>query len=281
MQQLRTPPARSLWVLQIEVGQVTIVGAPGVGKYTLVCRLVDPAQPHNKQSSAAQLWRLSTKYYTAEVQIKRHHPSVEAQRQADTSQGLVLVFDATSEATFLNASRWAEQLPDSAAEIRLCVANKVDQLHHQQNGVIVHPSLHRSSWLQDAAIWCTEHQFEYIEASSTDSQLDSTLVYDEQLQGVSRLRSALEANYWPGLVMKQPQLQAQPEQRSGHANGNPASTSNGIRHDSENATSSSKESDADLEAFDSFQSAEEAELDQYEKMFGELRGMGIDLQPCP
>ena len=269
---------------------MTIVGGPGVGKYTLVCRLVDPAQPHSKQSSAAQLWHLNTKYYTTQVQINRQYPSTEAQQQAGISQGLVLVFAATSEATFLDVSRWAEQLPDLAAEIRLCIANKVDQLHQQQNGVNGNLTLQRSSWLQEAAAWCAEHQFEYIEASSTDSQLDSALVYDEQSQGVNRVRSALEANYWPGLVMKQPQLQAQPEQQqpqlhmqpkqqNGHANGHTAPASNGIRHEQQDAASPS-DSDADLETFNSFQSAEEADLDQYEKIFGELRGMIIELQLC-
>lgn len=262
------------------VGQVTLVGASSVGKYALVTRLLDPEQALSKQSSATQLWHLDTKYYTAQVHVHRSHPSNEARQQASSSQGLVLVFDATLEASFSSVSSWAEQLPESVADIRLCVANKADLLPQQQHASGQSPVLQRSSWLQEASTWCAENQFEYIEVSSTDRQLDGALVYDEQSQGVARVRQALEANYWPGLEMKEP-AHAQAAQQDTTVNGVQSSTSNGVRQLNGNAANSSGELEAELTAFSPFQSAEEAELDQYESMFGELRATRERIQDLP
>lgn len=254
-------------------GQVLVVGTQQVGKYTLVGRLVHPAGTHSKQSGAKQGWQLDTKYYTAAVHIARSPPSQQACEQALTSQGLLLVFDASAEASFSAVSMWAEQLPGSVADIRLCVANKIDKIARQTDSTSeVGPELQRSNWLQAATTWCAENQFEYIEVSSTDRQLDDRLVWEEQQQGVCRVKQALEANYWPGLEMKQqselPEPQAESSQGSSHT-----AINNGTHRCNEGASSSTGSSEADLDGFNAFQSAEEAELDQFDKMFGELRGM--------
>ncbi|KAL0044679.1 hypothetical protein WJX82_005291 [Trebouxia sp. C0006] len=97
----------------------------------------------------------------------------------------------------------------------------------------------RSSWLQAAQLWCTDNQFEYVEASSTDRKLDESLVWDEQQQGVCRIKQALEANYWPG------------------------------------------NTESDPNGFEDFQSADEADLDQFDTMFGELHATRDRLQDLP
>ena len=251
------------------IGQVLVVGTRQVGKYTLVNQLLRPAGALSKQCQSGQLWALDTKYYTSAVKILRLQPSPEACKQATTSQGLVLVFDANSEASFLAVSAWAEQLSSLDADIRLCVANKVDELPRQHSSETrAAPFLQRSSWLQAANLWCAENQFEYVEVSSTDQELDEALVWEEQQQGVFRVKQALEANYWPGLDMKN---QSRP-----HAEGDPRSRHTAMKSAAnlcaEAGSSLSGESDSDVDGFNEFQSAEEADLDQFEKMFGELRG---------
>lgn len=60
------------------------------------------------------------------------------------------------EATFEYVKRWASFDGASEAEIRLCVANKADQL--VENGRIVRPA-----WLDEAYDWCTAELLEYVE----------------------------------------------------------------------------------------------------------------------
>ena len=253
-------------------GSILFVGAQQVGKYSLVSRLLCPTTAADKDSDQQQLWHLDTKYYTTDVSIHRLRPSEDALQTAADSQGLVLVFAAESEASFLAVSQWAEQLPSAAGEIRLCIANKADSiLLRGNNATGQQAQLQRSSWLDAASVWCAEHQFEYIEVSCTNRQLDRDLVWDEQQQGIHRIKQALEANYWPHLAMKQPQLNhADPKPQSSHE---PSLTGAGaaIQQNGKAAGSSSDSCDED-KTLNAFQSAEEAELDQFDKMFGKLRG---------
>ena len=260
--------------LQADIeGQVLVVGTPLVGKYTLTSRLIRPAKALSKQSDSKQLWQLDTKYYTAAVNIRRLPPSDEAHQLAVSSPGLVLVFNANLESSFLTVSKWAEQLPSSVADVRLCVANKVDQLLKQTESTAqAAPDLQRSSWLQDATTWCAKNQFEYIETSSTNRQIDMSLIWEEQQQGVLRVRQALEANYWPGLKMKQLQSQTRAPEQEGNQELSHTGLGNGINHADDSVSGCSGQLEAELDSFDAYQSAEEAELDQFDKMFGELRG---------
>ena len=261
-------------------GQVLIVGAQQVGKYSLVSRLLHPAQALKKQSESRQSWQLDTKYYTTAVTVKRFHPSQHATEEALVSQGLLLVFDASSEASFHTVSQWAEQLPSSTGDIRLCIANRVDQLPRQQ--IITAetgPNSQRDSWLQNAQLWSADNQFEYIEASSTDCKLDESLVWEEQQQGICRIKQALEANYWPDLQLKKqpqnPASQVASSQQFSHT-----AVDKGQHHSFEVASDSSGSSEAEFDGFDAFQSADEADLDQFDKMFGELRGMSTCRDFC-
>ena len=84
-------------------------------------------------------------------------------------EAVVLVFDATSEASLAEVQRWAAASALQAAEIRLMVANKVDRLMkgpHADSSVESSPTaLKRSSRLAAAQAWCSEHLYEYIEVS--------------------------------------------------------------------------------------------------------------------
>lgn len=256
------------------VGQVLFVGAPQAGKYSLVSCLLSPATTLSKQSESRQIWHLDTKYYTTAVSIGRLHPAEQATEQALLSQGLVLVFDANSEASFVAVSKWAASLPKSVGDIRLCIANRVDQLPRQPiTKAEAVPELQRSSWLQAAQLWCTDNQFEYVEASSTDRKVDENLVWDEQQQGVCRIKQALEANYWPGLEMKQHHPQPASPDADGCQGSSQIAVTNGMHQPDETASGSSGNIESDSNGFEDFQSADEADLDQFDTMFGELRGM--------
>ena len=276
----RTRASSDHWLCQLQEannGSVLLVGPRQVGKYTLAKRLLQPAAAR-EDADGQEIWHLDTKYYSADVSIHRSHPSGHAYQQATDSQGIVLVFAADSETSFQAVSQWAEQLPSSAGEIKLCVANKADTIAAQQTGAceLAESELRRSSWLTSAIMWCAEHQYEYIEASSTNNQLDQNLVWEEQKQGIHRIKQALEANYWPNLVMKQLELNhAESPQQGGYALSQTASTAD---QENEDSCSSSHVSDQEGHDISQFQSAEEAQLDQFDKMFGELRGEFLLLQ---
>ena len=254
-------------------GSILLVGPCQVGKYTLAKRLLQPATGAEEDADGQQLWHLDTKYYTTDVSIHRSHPSDHAYQQAIDSQGIVLVFAADSEASFQAVSQWAEQLPSSAGEIKLCVANKADTIAAQHTSACEQKvKLRHSSWLTSAIVWCAENQYEYIEASSTNNQLDQQLVWEEQKQGIHRIKQALEANYWPNLVMKQPQLNhGEAPQPGNHASSQTTDQMN------EDSCSSSDLSDQEGHAFSQFQSAEEEQLEQFDRMFSELRGEFLQL----
>ena len=252
-------------------GSVLLLGPCQVGKYTLATRLLQPATIAEKDADCQQLWHLDTKYYTTDVCIHRSQPCDRAYEQAKDSQAIVLVFAADSESSFQMVSQWAEQLPSSACEIKLCVANKADAIAAQHIGAGEQQAeLRRSSWLTSAIVWCAEKQYEFIEASSTNTQLDQRLVREGQKQGIHRIKQALEANYWPNLVMKQPKLNhAEPPQ---HSSRESSQTADRADQDNEDSCSSSTLSDHDGHDFSQLQSAEEEQLDQFDRMFGELRG---------
>ena len=252
-------------------GSILLLGPPQVGKHTLSQRLLQPATAAEKEADCQQLWHLDTKYYSTDVSIHRAHPSDHAHQLAADSQGIVLVFAADSETSFRAVSQWAEQLPSSVGEVKLCVANKADAIAVQHKGACEPKAeLQRSSWLSAATVWCAEHQYEYIEVSSTNSQLDQGLVWEEQRQGIHRIKQALEANYWPNLVMRQPQLNhAEPPQQGSHESSKVAHSAD---QDNTDSCSSSDLSGQDDHDFSQFQSAEEEQLDTFDRMFGELRG---------
>lgn len=256
-------------------GEVLIVGESGVGKQALLSRLLHSNTSSSKQSlKQQQWWDLDTKYYTARVVVERQLPSTEANPAAATCGGLVLVFAADQASTFLAVKQWVEQLPSDVADVRLCVANKIDKLlspdcSHQE------PAVQRSTLLQEAMQWCADSLFEYVEVSSIDVEVDQHLVWEEQPQGVQRVKEALEAHMWPGLRMK-PEKTPQSRQTlpvsgdSAFKQQDTKATHNDAQYQTQTASDSSSGA-AEL----MLPNAEEAEFDQLDKMFDELRSEHI------
>ncbi len=61
------------------------------------------------------------------------------------------------ESTFESLKAWAAEAEAcSTAEIRLCIANRVDQLW--EGGAVK-----RTQWMEAAYDWCTDNMYEYIE----------------------------------------------------------------------------------------------------------------------
>ena len=245
--------------------EVLIIGESGVGKQALIKRILSRSSLSSVQQKGKQLWYLDTKYYTAQVRVDQGLPTPDTYARAATCGGLVLVFAANQESSFLAVKEWAEQLPSDSADVRLCIANKVDRCLSPDCSP-QEPRLQHSAWRQQAAQWCADSLFEYIEVSSTDEDLDQQLVWEEQRQGVSRVREALEANMWPGLEMKsKPVVQNSQHQLPRHDSGRVKQAG----HLQQEQSSTDSESDAG--DFDNFQSAEEVKLDQLERMFDELK----------
>lgn len=250
-----TPPA----------GEVLVVGGAGVGKRCLLSRLLNIKEASSGQPlQQQQPWGLDTKYYRAQVLVERQLPTAKANPAAATCGGLVLVFAADQDSSFLAVKQWVEQLPSDVADVRLCVANKVDKLQNPRSSQ-QESAVQRTPMLQEAMQWCADSLFEYIEVSSTDVELDQQLVWEEQQQGVRRVKEALEAHMWPGLKMKPKQTQhgqhALPANHAGCETTQPE----------QSVADLGSASDADTGDFKAFQNAEEAEFDQLDKMFEELR----------
>ena len=104
---------------------ILILGPAGAGKQTLLTRLIHPSRPAAAGSSTL---KLNNKYYSADVTIQACTLDIAQQRQLDAAEGVVLVFDATQQASFAAVQGWAEQNDPAAAEVRLCVATKVHHL---------------------------------------------------------------------------------------------------------------------------------------------------------
>lgn len=250
-------------------GEVLIVGEAGVGKQSLVNRLLNSKAADRKTPlKQQQQWDLDTKYYTAQVLVECQLPTEQAAPAAATCGGLVLVFAADQKSSFHAVRDWVEHLPSDVADVRLCIANKIDKL--------VRPDcpqqVQRSTLLAEAVQWCADSLFEYIEVSSSDAEVDQQLVWEEQQQGVSRVKEALEAHMWPGLKMKPKQMQQGKQALPAAGNTSSNHQQPNDDHDFQlNETQTSSGSESDSQDHKIFQNAEEAGFDQLDKMFDDLR----------
>jgi hypothetical protein len=197
-----------------------IVGAPGVGKFTLIRAL--QLSPELKAPSPADYTvKLDTKYYTADVAVRAlttQQQEKQQQLHADAwehLQALVLVFDASSEASFTSVCSWAETRDTDSIEVKLLVANKGDTLQQQSTSSTAAgaAAASRTQWLQDVMSWCVDQGFEYIEAAAGNPAVDAALQLDGEQQGVARVLAALQAHMWPGLVQKDWQPRSLPDMR--------------------------------------------------------------------
>ncbi|KAF6259837.1 alpha and gamma adaptin binding protein p34-domain-containing protein [Scenedesmus sp. NREL 46B-D3] len=187
------------------------VGPPEVGKVTLIRALQSSAEP-KAPSPADYTLRLDTKYYTADVLVRAlgtHQQDKQQQLPAhawEQLQALVLVFDASSEASFVSARSWADARETDSIEVKLLVANKADRLQQQStrasSAAAGAAGSCRAPWLHDAVSWCVDKGFEYVEAAAGKPAVDAALHLEGEQQGVVRVLAALQAHLWPGMLQK-------------------------------------------------------------------------------
>jgi len=140
-----------------EMPIVTIAGAAGVGKKSIAARLLDHADGH--EASLPCTWRLDTKYYTADVQIRAVtvNPEEPCSSHTADSEALLLIFDVTEEESMHSLQRWMEGLTGDLPDVCLMLANRVDLLASADS------SASEPSWHEQAQDWCCHNLFEYIE----------------------------------------------------------------------------------------------------------------------
>eukprot|EP00775_Hariotina_reticulata_P011941 gene11941-12084_t len=168
---------------------VLVIGNAGVGKFSLVRAL--RASSDIKTKDGAYQLTLDTKYYTADVLLH----CVGPEHNPETAfEALVLVFDASQPGTFEAVRSWSDVHSISSAEVKLVVANKMDQLQRAGKQL-------PQPWLDDVMSWCCDNAYEFIEAAAGESSIDEQLHLDTE-QGVARVLAALQAHMWPGLQRK-------------------------------------------------------------------------------
>ncbi|KAJ0262043.1 hypothetical protein HA466_0050440 [Hirschfeldia incana] len=182
---------------------VLVVGSSGVGKRTLVSRLLSVDLEDSSSSSSSQTqvhdWTINTKYYSADVSVwishicdddddyslpRSHHPLV----------ALVIVFDLSQMSTLAALQDWVSHTDINSFDILLCVGNKADILpHHHDESLDI-----RGTCVE----WCRDNNIEFIEACASNPDFDKCLSVDGDTQGVERLFGALSAHMWPGMILK-------------------------------------------------------------------------------
>lgn len=180
-----------------QLPSLLLVGAPGAGKHALIAAL-QPDVSSTKDHAAGYRLQLDTKYYSAAARVQVASPSSSCCAAAAAAEALLLVFDASSVASFRQLQSWVAAHADDleGAGVRLAVANKADLLCCGSGEVA------RQDWHEEAMAWCGEHLIEYVEAAAACADVDAQLRLDGEVQGVARVREALEAHMWPGLVEK-------------------------------------------------------------------------------
>ncbi|KAJ4878744.1 GTP binding [Raphanus sativus] len=220
-----------------EVGRpgVFVVGSSGVGKRTLLSRLLSVDFEDSSSQTEVHDWTINTKYYSADVSVWISHISDDySLPHSHPLVALVLVFDLTQLSTLVALQDWVSHAPDiNSFDILLCIGNKVDLVPHHP----AHDEYRRrllkatdssstdlydefgisqsegSSLLgsdDDTSVdirgtcleWCRDNNIEFIEACASNPDFDKCLSVDGDSQGVERLFGALSAHMWPGMILK-------------------------------------------------------------------------------
>lgn len=220
---------------------VLLVGAPGVGKRTILSQFLGAEIPdvHDLSSGVlCQGWTIETKYYSADLSIWTANLgeefSLDSLPHLDRVAALVMVFDMSDESTLLTLQSWAASVDIQRFEILLCVGNKADlvpghSVHVEyrrrmqklgESSSDPHPDYFNfginesegCSLLSEeepcieirnsTAQWCIEQNIEYIEACASNADFDKCLSVDGDSQGLERLFGALSAHMWPGMILK-------------------------------------------------------------------------------
>ncbi|CAH1437103.1 unnamed protein product [Lactuca virosa] len=222
---------------------VLVIGSSGVGKRTLLSRLLSVDFEDDSDSSSEVLaygWTINTKYYTADVSMWMAHLfnefSITGVPMFDQITALVMVFDLNNQSSFSELKKWVSCNDIGKFDILLCIGNKADLVvghsaHIEYRRHVLNQSseygieeTEGSSLLEDESSsssssleikkscmeWCLEHNIEYIEACASNPQFDKCLSVDGDSQGVERLLGALSAHMWPGMILKSGQTISQP-----------------------------------------------------------------------
>lgn len=212
---------------------LALVGERAAGAAALLGRLLRPVRGDAGDSgptgsstpeSSGRL-RLDTKYYVADVSCEVRdldaaaapEDAVAAPEDAvaavaaaappptAAAEALVLCFDPTRDGGFDRVASWAltptAERVVNAAEVRLlaCVyPTERDAAEDAANG---HAALRRADG------WAVERGFEAVAVIASDDsdarEADARLALDGDPHGTTRIRAALEAHVWPGLVPKE------------------------------------------------------------------------------
>ncbi|XP_040379085.1 alpha- and gamma-adaptin-binding protein p34 isoform X2 [Oryza brachyantha] len=194
---------------------VLLVGAPGVGKRTILSRLLAAEIPDTHDLSSGVLcqgWNIDTKYYSADLSVWTAHLgqgfSLDSLPHLDQLAALVMVFDMSDESSFLTLQSWVSNVDVQRFEILLCIGNKADLVpghgahveyrrRMQKNEEEPHIEIRGST-----SQWCIEHNIEYVEACASNTDFDKCLSVNGDSQGLERLFGALSAHMWPGMILK-------------------------------------------------------------------------------
>ncbi|KAL1218818.1 hypothetical protein V5N11_033090 [Cardamine amara subsp. amara] len=213
---------------------VLVVGSSGVGKRTLLSRLISVDFEESSESSSSQTqvhgWTINTKYYTADVSVLISHLcddddySLPNLPQSYPLVALLMVFDLTKLSTLVALQDLVSQTDMSNFDILLCIGNKVDRVpqhpaHDEYRRRLLNDTdefgisgTEGSSLLEseDASLdikgicleWCYENNIEFVEACASNPDFDKCLSVDGDSQGVERVFGALSAHMWPGMILK-------------------------------------------------------------------------------
>ncbi|KAI7753617.1 hypothetical protein M8C21_000678 [Ambrosia artemisiifolia] len=212
---------------------VLVIGSSGVGKRTLLSRLLSIDFEDDSDSSSDILsygWTINTKYYTADVSMWMAHLfnefSITGMPMFDQVAALVMVFDLNNMSSFSELKKWVSCNNIQNFDILLCIGNKADlvpghaaHIEYRRHLLSLDESSESgisenegSSLLGDEESplevkrscmeWCLDHNIEYIEACASNPRFDKCLSVDGDSQGVERLLGALSAHMWPGMVLK-------------------------------------------------------------------------------
>ncbi|ERN17114.1 hypothetical protein AMTRI_Chr09g33640 [Amborella trichopoda] len=221
---------------------ILLVGAPNVGKRTILSRMLSTDfVSDSSYEPSCYGWTIDTKYYAADVSIWMSH--LETGTIMDTSPianhlaALVMVFDMNNMSSFGVLREWVSSGVDiENFDILLCIGNKADLLpghfaHAEyrrrlqklgESSSDPHPEFmdygiretdgssllgeeedEQSSEIKKSCLeWCGKHGIEYVEACAANADFDRCLSIDGDLQGIERLLGALSAHMWPGMIMK-------------------------------------------------------------------------------
>lgn len=146
------PIAAMTAAIQAELPILAIVGDVGVGRKTLLSRILGrPLAP----GSEAAIWDIDTRYYTAQAQCQILN--VMQATSLQEPEAVILVCTGNQQANFRSCQQWASTADLASVEVRLCVANQFDRLQNSGD------ELDEQNWVEDCREWCSEHCYEYIE----------------------------------------------------------------------------------------------------------------------